>query len=484
MNVILIISDTLRRDHLGLYGNDWIRTPYLDRFAKSSFVFERAYAASFPTVPNRADVMTGKYTFIYRGWERIRDDEVTLAEVLGEAGYNTMMVADTPHILQRGFHFDRGFSGWEWIRGQENDRLRTSPRDVKLPCSPEKLRSPNVTVKQYLQNVSQRVYEEDYFAPRTMRASAKWLEENRGSDFFLYVDTFDPHEPWDPPRWYSDLYDPDYEGEEVFYPAYGKCEYLTEAELKHAHALYCGEVTLVDRWVGFLLERVEDLGLLDSTAIIFTTDHGFFFGEHGYIGKSIVTEEYFQYVPLYSELSRIPLIVHLPGSRGGRVGAVVQPPDLMPTICELAGVNCPSSVHGRSLVPLLKGERQRRRDFAVSSPPLAETGQISSRRIPSAKSTVSSGKWTFMFGGRYVEGGEAPSTAAVDSFPREYRLLAKEALAPELYDISSDPGELRNLFRERPEIAKGLHKKYIGFLEEIGASEEILRHRRSLEFEV
>ena len=122
MNIILIVCDTLRRDHLGCYGNDWISTPHIDRFASRSIIFNRAYAASFPTVPHRHDVMTGRYTFIESEWEPLPRDEVILAQELGKAGYCSMMVIDQPHIVENGYHYDRGFTGWEWIRGQETDR--------------------------------------------------------------------------------------------------------------------------------------------------------------------------------------------------------------------------------------------------------------------------------------------------------------------------------------------------------------------------
>ena len=107
MNFILVIADTFRKDHVGCYGNKWISTPYLDKFAKRSVVFDNAYAGSFPTVPNRRDVLTGRAVFTYADWGRLPSDEVVLPELLGEKGYTSMMVADTPHILQSGYNFDR-----------------------------------------------------------------------------------------------------------------------------------------------------------------------------------------------------------------------------------------------------------------------------------------------------------------------------------------------------------------------------------------
>ena len=369
MNVILIISDTFRRDHLGCYGNTWIHTPNLDNLARESMVFERAYAASFPTVPNRRDVFTGRYTFTYSDWSPLPPEEIVLAEVLRQAGYVTMLIGDTPHIFKDGYHFDRGFNGWIWIRGQENDRYSTDPIEYNFPCNPEKLRSPYNTYVQYMRNTSQRQYETDYFVVQTMIEAAKWLERNRKHEkFFLCVDTFDPHEPWDPPSWYVDLYDPGYEGEEVTYPAYGPCDYMTPDELNHARALYAGEATMVDRWIGFLIDRVKELGLWDDTAIIFTTDHGFYHGEHGLIGKSIITQEAHGLAPLYEEIVHIPLMIRVPGLKPGKCEAFAQPPDLMPTILEIAEAEIPETVQGRSLLPFLKGENPEWRDFAVTSP--------------------------------------------------------------------------------------------------------------------
>ncbi|MGC9320095.1 MAG: sulfatase, partial [Armatimonadota bacterium] len=371
MNVIVIVTDTMRRDHLGCYGNERVQTPNLDRLAAQSYIFENAYAASFPTVPNRMDIMTGRFTFIEAGWQPLPRDATVLAEVLGAAGYTTMMIADTPHILANGYGYDRGFAGWEWIRGQENDRWRTAPADPPLPASPDKLRNPP-TVKQHLRNTWHRSGEEDCFCARTMQAACEWLEENAGRDFLLYVDTFDPHEPWDAPQQYVDLYDPGYAGERVTYPVYGKADYMSERELEHMRALYAAEVTLVDAWVGRLVERVEELGLADDTAIIYTTDHGFFHGEHGLTGKSFIWQGGSADMPLYSEVARLPLLIRLPeGERGRRLQCFAQPPDIMPTILELLGAEAPESVQGTSLVPVMQGGRDHTRTLAVSTPSLA-----------------------------------------------------------------------------------------------------------------
>jgi len=241
MNVILIVSDTFRHDYLGCYGNEWIRTPSLDGFARKATVFDRAYAASFPTVPHRHDLYTGRYTFTYSDWAPLPKNETVLPQALRQTGCVTQLIVDTPHILKDGFNYDRGFDGWLWIRGQENDRYMTAPKEVKLPCEPSKLRKRGVTTTQHLRNVSSRRSESDHFVAQTMTAAMKWLElnYNQHDKFFLHVDTFDPHEPWDPPRWYVDMYDPGYDGEEVVYPVYGPSDYSDRRRTQPLQGTLC-----------------------------------------------------------------------------------------------------------------------------------------------------------------------------------------------------------------------------------------------------
>ncbi len=133
MNVILIISDTFRRDHLGCYGNQWIRTPNLDALAAQSFVFDNAWVSNFPTLSNRYDVMTGRFGYIEYDWSPLPAHATVLQEVLGASGYVTMMVGDTPHTFQHGANFQRGFDAFHWVRGQENDKFAPQPREVQLP---------------------------------------------------------------------------------------------------------------------------------------------------------------------------------------------------------------------------------------------------------------------------------------------------------------------------------------------------------------
>ena len=446
MNIIVIISDTLRRDYLGPYGNDWVRTPNLDAFAREATVFDRYYIGSFPTMPMRFDLMTGHYAFPELGWAPIPAGEIVFQRLLQDAGYVTMLIADHVQMLSPGYNYHQGFHGHKWIRGQAGEPFVTAPYPVELPCRPDKLRMPE-SVRRHMRNVYRRASEEDYFVAQTMRAGMRWLEENRTHEsFLLYLDTFDVHEPWDPPAWYVDMYDPGYEGDVITYPRYDRCDYLSPAELQHCRALYAGEISLVDHWVGQVIDKVKRLGLWDSTAILFTSDHGYYHGEHGYIGKHTVLNRKEGW-PLYEEVCHGPLILRIPGlAEGGRCDVLVQPVDITATLLDIGGVAAPPDRHGRSVLPALRGEADAVRDIAVSSHHLRSEADW---RI---YSTVTDGEWSLHY--------------AADKAP------------PELYHLPADPSEQNNVFHEQSDLARRLHSRYVEILAAIGTPEATLELRR------
>jgi arylsulfatase A-like enzyme len=474
MNVILVYSDTMRRDHLGAYGNTRIHTPNLDRLADQSAVLDKAYTSSFPTVPNRLDVLTGRFTFPYFEWARMPANEVSIGEELRKHDFITMMIGDTPWIFAYGYNFSRGFSGWNWIRGQEHDELSTYPFNPALPCDAQKLRLAETSTSQYLRNVARRYWEEDYFPAKTMHEAARWLEENRKApNFFLYVDTFDPHEPWDPPAHYLELYEKDFKGERVIYPKYTFSSRFSAEEVRHMRAAYAGEVTLVDSWIGYLLKRVEELGLAHNTAVIFTTEHGFCLGEHDLVGKAIIENDTSAHVPLWDVISHIPLFIKAPGLRPRRTDAVVQTPDITATIYELAGAPTPKTVQGKSLVPVLTGKRDDHREFAVSSSSLVHGKRA--RRF----STVTMDNWQLIYGGEKYEGAAALAST-VDSIRRCEVAYKPEEPGIELYDLATDPDQIRNVASDRRDVVERLHRRYVEFLGAIGCPTEHLENRLRL----
>jgi len=464
MNFIVIVSDTFRRDHVGAYGNRRISTPHIDAFAGQSLVFEEAYTASFPTVPNRHDLLTGRFTATYIPWAPLPKEEVVLAQVLCEAGYTTMMISDTNHTLENGYNYQRGFGGFEWIRGQEGDAWKTGPSRMPA-CDLKKLRK--FGDLPHYRNRAHWRGESDTCVARTMTAARQWLEDNCGSrPFFLYVDTFDPHEPWDPPQWYVDRYDPGYTGQVIDYPHYDYVEgYLSPEELKHCRALYAGEVTLVDRWAGMLLEKIQGMGLMEDTMVIFTTDHGFLHGEHGIIGKALMSpRQPWSYVPLYEEISHIPFILWMPGGKTGRSSAVIQPPDIMPTILAAADVEIPSTVQGRSFLDVVRGNKKDHRQRAFSFPYAGGADALA---------TVTEGQWQATFFPAKVAGDVEQISYAVDGLGKRVGATGRTAQGP-LYDLRSDPGEQRDVSAEHPEVIKELRRRFIEFLVACGTDARIV----------
>src|SRR5712692_374141 len=434
-NVILIISDTMRRDALGCFGGRWIQTPHLDAFAKRAVRCENAFICSFPTVPTRHDILTGRYTFTYKPWSPLDKETVTLQDVLRPAGVYTALVVDTPHPFKPNYNYQRNFDFAQVNRGQEADDYKTEPIPVKMPCDPKKLRNGTKTVTQYLRNVADRKVEEDYFCARTLRDAADWLDKNhKRQPFFLYVDTFDPHEPWDPPKSYVDKYDADYKGEEAIYPRYDRWkDFLSEAELKHCRALYAGEASLVDRWFGHLVQKIDKLGLLENTLVLFVADHGFYLGEHGYIGKSFIRDNKFQSLPLYSEVCRVPFLAHYPGCKPGSASdALVQLVSLAPTVLDFLGVKAPPEFAAPSLWPVLQGKEAKVADIAISSPNLSHPNLKQPQ--PTNRATIADGRWLLIYGCA-GSGDPTDKTASVDSEQRSVAPLTGEKLAPELYDL-------------------------------------------------
>jgi arylsulfatase A-like enzyme len=371
-NVVLVILDSLRKDHIGAYGNSWIKTPNLDALSKESLRFTQAYPESGPTIPARRAIHTGIRTWPFRnwhppkgediilqGWQPIPEGQTHLAEILRESGYYTMLVTDNSPLYKPSYNFQRGFDAFYFIRGQSADRYRpywTFP--------PEKV-SDGLTynasfvvdhLKQYFANVSVRKTEENWFAPQVFSRASEFVEmAKEDQPFFLTVDCFDPHEPWDPPEEYVDLYHGPYDGLEPYLPLYGPSNLLTDSQLDRMRALYAAEVTMIDRWLGNLLEKMEEFNLFENTLLIVLSDHGHCFGEHGFIGK----------VPaaLYPELTDIPFLLRHPEGKGaGQISDYyASTHDIAPTVLGFLGIEPTDVMDGQNLSVLLEGKAPKAR---------------------------------------------------------------------------------------------------------------------------
>jgi arylsulfatase A-like enzyme len=476
MNIILIVNDTFRRDHIAAYGDPapwgrpghegepFIHTPNLDRLAAQSAVFDRFYISSYPTVPCRADVLTGTYGFPFRGWQPLEPSQIVLPEIVRKAGFTPMMIFDTPMLGSDSYNFMRGFAGWDFIRGHHADRYVVDPIKTVLPASPHKLKNVAAT-HLYLRNTHYRRSEADWMVAKTLGTTMDWLERNRSrEDFVLWVDMWDPHEPFDAPDFDVRRYaDPAFDGEQVIYPRYGRGDYMSDAERNHVRALYAALVTLCDRWIGRLLEKIEALGLDRNTLVMFTTDHGHLFGDHDLQGKPTGPLG-----KLYEPTTRIPLMIRHPEGVGAgtRVPGIAQHPDLLPTILDFLGVDTPPGVVGQSLWPLIRGEQPRLRDAAVSGRYSAAVDVFrSSGRAAGVARDAAAFDGT---AGADVVG--EPLTYSTERWA--YICTARGGGPRELYDLGVDPAQSTNVIAQRPDIAADLHTRLIGWLTDLGAAPE------------
>jgi len=449
VNLIFICSDTFRADMLDCYGDTKTHTPNLDRLASEGVVFESTFAEGLPTIQARRIYMTGRRLFPsweirehkgdwlswQQGWHSLDEEDITISEVLQEKGFTTALVTDTYHMFKPTRNFHRGFDAWLWIRGQEQDRYITGPREAidfsRYVREGTYQRRRFQGLEQYLLNVMPRKSEEDYFVAQVMRTAADWLRRNTGNQpFFLWVDCFDPHEPWDPPRSYADMYFPDYEGIEPIIAPSRKADEYPPDEWQRVLALYRGEVTLVDKWIGYLLETVEELNLLDDTIIVFTSDHGTILGEQNRVHKA-------NYMLIAPE-THLPLIIRHPDSRwrGKRVSGFVQAQDIMPTMLKLLGVDVPDRAQGEDMWSLVRDERDSLHDFIITA--------------YNHYASIRNRDWNYIM----------PYTEPHPSIRK------RERHPPRLFNLHSERGEEEDVIGDFPDVAAEMRERLETYIRE------------------
>jgi len=389
-NVVLVTFDTTRADRIGSYGNDRIQTPTLDGLAAEGIRFANAVSVAPITAPSHSSILTGLYPtahgFRDNGLFVLDERTVTLAEILRDQGYATAAAVGAFPVVSR-FGFDQGFDLFD-------DHLTGMYED-------------------YLGN--RAVPKEDLFfderrAAQVNEAVLPWLEQRGDQPFFLWLHYFDPHQPFEPPPPYNQLY---------------------------ADDLYNGEIAYADSRLGHLLEQLRRLGSLDRTLIVMTADHGEGLGEHNELTHAILA---------YDSTLHVPLIIRPPGlgAEGARVienrvGVV----DIVPTILDLLGIAAPVEIQGRSLRPLWDGK---------ADPELAADRyqpQYYAENL-SPRLTHGWGELRVLYDGnlKYIHG------------PR-----------PEMYDLSTDPEELIDLSFAHPEQAGRLREELAAFIQEHAAEE-------------
>lgn len=379
-NVILIQIDSLNRHFLRAYGNDWVKTPNLDAFAERAVVFEQHFTGSLPCMPARREIWAGVEEFWWRPWGPLEPWDEPIAYHANRAGIITQLITDHYHFFEWGAHsYHHDFAGYEFIRGHEHDNHITAPLEQVPAWAARMVSEHGESALIYLRNVASFSREEDYFAPKVMRAAAEWIERNHEHDrFFLHIDSFDVHEPFHVPEPYLRQYTD--EDPEKFspWPRYGRSDQgdlaLSSRDLAWVRAQFAGKLSMVDAWLGRVFDALSRHDLWQDTTVIITTDHGHYLGEHDRIGKPAS--------PLWNTLTHIPLLVWHPGQNTRRVQALTQTVDLHATVLDLLGLSS-KAAHSRSFLPVLLGKTDVHRELAVFGYANARVG-------------VTDGQWTLL----------------------------------------------------------------------------------------
>ncbi len=504
-NAIVVMFDSLQYNYLGCYGNTWIKTPNFDRFAREGVVFENNYIEGVPTVPCRRAMHTGRYTLPRGGWIPLSMEDTTIADLCWGRPIDTALIFDCPMYRLQKFGYTRGFDKVWFFHGHEGDHyfymddplIHLNPRDyhsdtvLKLVDEgkiPQLIAPLLHETESYLKQTQYWKTEKDQRPVRLMHKAVEYLEQvDRNKQFYLWVDSFDPHEPWDPPSMFDPElpcpYDPDYKGKDQFLPIMGDVAGIyTEEELHHIRMLYAENITVCDKYFGELLDAIRRLGFEENTLVMIVSDHGEPLGNgehgHGIMRKCRPWP--------YDELVHAPMLLRAPGVKAGqRVSAFTQSVDVAPTVCDWLGIGVHPDMQGKSLLPLVRGDVAKVRDFAVAG-------------YYKYSWSIITDEWT------YIHWPRKQAETALDSMVGIYAedstkilekgmdaaQLHKEAATldgeeqwtctpgavssvpedDELYSKTKDPHQLHNIIAEHPDVARELLKKLKTYMGELSAS--------------
>jgi len=424
-DIIVIVSDSLRQDHVSYYAGaaSPVRTPHIDALLRDSVAFDNMYPEGLPTIPVRTEWVTGNGTLAGRSWQPLTSTDVTCAEILQREGYVSAFITDVYHYFKPNQNFHRGYHEWQWVRGQEYDACCTAParkrriEDYWKVSFPEWWWGILQVVCQNLDNARQA---RDFPCYKTFDMAATWVHRNRtqAKPLFLWVETFDPHEPWTPPTEFDTLKDPNYRGKDFILPPGGDAsQHFSPDEIRRIRSLYAGEVAYVDAMVGEFVKTLKDADRYEQSLIFFLSDHGHPLADHGKFLKGPDR--------MYSELLKVPFGFKLPGQMygGRRVKKLAQFPDVLPTLLNAAGLgNNTPAMQGQSLLPLIRGDVDAIREATLSG---FHAGQDRCIRDET---------WSLI-----LRPGDQPD---------------------ELYNLADDPQERHNVIEQHRDIALSLTKKF------------------------
>lgn len=440
-NLLLVIIDSIRADHLGSYGRRNAHTPNLDALARESLRFTHVYPEAFPTGPARATIYGGRRIFPFADWRAPPPDMPStpgwqdvpaqnLVTTLRAAGWFTALAVDTPWVLVRSQQpFQQALHRYVPIPGQTGTVTKPasliSDAELARHVPPRILDSSSgQKMRQYLANQVGRRSGADYLPAKVFTAGMRLLEEanRQRKPFALMLDCFDPHEPWDPPARYIKLHggslDRAWDPGTVLNGTTAT-NGLGPGDVAQMKALYRAELSMSDHWFGNFMQRLHELRLERETLILFLSDHGFLLGERGYVAK-MATQ-------CHPELIHVPLMIRSPDGRGaGRTtDYFTQTQDVATTLLRAGTVRRPDFMDGQDLLPLLDGPRGKRRLAKRSY----VTGAYSS--IVFARDR----RWSYMGDNQNAD--------------------------PQLFDHRRDPREVDDVAAAEPERARRMYERMV-----------------------
>jgi choline-sulfatase len=390
-NVLLIVMDSLRADHTAPYGDRDAHTPWLARLAKQGVTFDNARSSSSWTRPSIATLFTslqpsshGVLTFA----DGLADSLPYLPEILQQSGYRTLAVVNNAMVAS-DFGFARGFDRMSQLYPMDSEEALAARRD------PESLAG--FVWSRYI---------------------AAWLRDAASRPFFIYLHEVDPHSPYEPPEPYASLHDFGYDGDAQstlmgLRALRQEPDSFDARDIRHLRSQYRGEIAFMDRYLGWVVDRLEALDLARSTLVIVASDHGEEFWDHRSVGHGH---------SVYEELLRVPLVMRLEGvlPAGRRVQTDVGLVDLAPTLLDLLGLEAPARMRGESLLPYIAAADDYR--------PL----RASFARANRSWESLSYGRWKLILD------------------------RSQDDLQPALFDLEEDPREQHDRAHERPVIVGAL----------------------------
>jgi arylsulfatase A-like enzyme len=344
MKAIMVMFDSLNRHMLPPYGCEWVHAPNFERLAERTVTFDNYYVASMPCMPARRDLHTGRYNFLHRSWGPLEPFDDSMPEILNNNGVYTHLVSDHYHYWEDGgATYHNRYSSWEISRGQEGDFWKGQVADPEIP---EVIPSTREGTRWWRQDWVNRGYmptAEDQSQAKIFALGLEFIQTNHQQDnWFLQIETFDPHEPFFTHQKYKDLYPHDYDGPHFDWPNYSRVAETPE-QVEHLRYQYTALVSMCDEYLGRVLDMMDELDMWQDTMLIVITDHGFLLGEHDWWAKCVQ--------PFYNQVAHPPLFIWDPrcGCQNERRQSLVQMIDIPATLLEYFDVESPANMQG---VPL------------------------------------------------------------------------------------------------------------------------------------